>query len=351
MAYDDSGNDTGYNDQNPDIPFVQVPGAIFGFQANDPQLFQWQYPGGKQQSKQMVRMNPQTGQWEYQDNPDYQAESAPTPAPSTTNAGVGWSEGGLTLSAADKARVDKMLSDVQSTDDPTYWYRLVAQHGGVDSTGEGWLNDRIRRGDGSALVKNGTLTKFQDTPDSTNKSVLGGASAGDWFSANAPSPASYSQLARPDYLQGPYVPRQFTEQFTAPTMEDLKNDPGYQAGADLTQKGLERSAAAKGSILSGGFVGSVLPRALNEYAGQAYQNLFGRAYDTYQQKYNQFLNAQNADLAARGLNENTFQTDLGNNLNTYKTRQQAYQDAINNNFNLAQLGLNATTAGNPGQPL
>ena len=185
MAYDDSGNDTGYNDQNPDIPFVQVPGAIFGFQANDPQLFQWQYPGGKQQSKQMVRMNPQTGQWEYQDNPDYQAESAPTPAPSTTNAGVGWSEGGLTLSAADKARVDKMLSDVQSTDDPTYWYRLVAQHGGVDSTGEGWLNDRISRGDGSALVKNGTLTKFQDTPDSTNKSVLGGASAGDWFSASA----------------------------------------------------------------------------------------------------------------------------------------------------------------------
>lgn len=351
MAYDDSGNDTGYNDQQSDPGYVQVPGTIYQLAANDPRLLQPQTRG----DGSVVQFDPNTQQWRTLNGP---TQAAGTGTGTDTGSGAGdttggdgWSEGSLKLSAADKARVDKMLSDVQSTDDPTYWYRLVAQHGGVDSTGEGWLNERIRRGDGSALVKNGTLTKFQDTPDTGAKIDNGPINAGDWFSANAPAPASYSQLTRPDYLSQPYVPKQFTEVFNAPTTQDLLNDPGYQAGRDATQQGLERSAAAKGSILSGGFVGKALPRALNEYAGQAYQNLFGRAYDTYQQKYNQFLNAQNADLAARGLNENTFQTDLSNNLNTYKTRQQAYQDAINNNFNLAQLGLNATTAGNPGQPL
>lgn len=265
-----------------------------------------------------------------------------TPAPPTT--------GGAMDDAAILAQIAQWAgmpgADPSLKNDPNYWLGRIKETGGLRADNlqywqdasvgpKAFFNNPNREGGGNNAGPN----------------IDANPVAADWFSANAPPPASYSQLSRPDYLSQPYTPKQFTEQFNAPTMEDLKNDPGYQAGADLTQKGLERSAAAKGSILSGGFVGSALPRALNDYAGQAYQNLFGRAYDTYQQKYNQFLNAQNADLAARGLNENTFQTDVGNNLNTYKTRYQAYSDAINNNFNLAQLGLNATSAGNPGTPL
>src|SRR6185295_515662 len=52
----------------------------------------------------------------------------------------------------DHQRVDAMLAKYGSTDNPQYWYDLVDAHGGVDQTGEGWLDDRIMRGDGSALV-------------------------------------------------------------------------------------------------------------------------------------------------------------------------------------------------------
>lgn len=61
--------------------------------------------------------------------------------------------------------VDDTLAEVQSTDDLQQWYRYIQADpkamAGDPSAIEYW-KDRIRRGDGSMLVKNGTLTKFQD---------------------------------------------------------------------------------------------------------------------------------------------------------------------------------------------
>jgi len=59
--------------------------------------------------------------------------------------------------------IDETLRSVGSTDDPNYWRRVI----GADPNGNGsardyWI-DRIRRGDGSQLVANGTLQKFQDS--------------------------------------------------------------------------------------------------------------------------------------------------------------------------------------------
>lgn len=58
--------------------------------------------------------------------------------------------------------IDEALRSVNSTDDPAYWRRVI----GADPNGNGsaknyWI-DRIRRGDGSSLVANGSLQKFQD---------------------------------------------------------------------------------------------------------------------------------------------------------------------------------------------
>lgn len=163
----------------------------------------------------------------------------------------------------------------------------------------------------------------------------------DWFSQNTPAPTSFNNIERPGYLQGPYVPKEWTETFVAPTEADLRNDPGFLASEQAMQRGLERSAAAKGSILSGGFAGRALPRALGEHAGNAYKDLVGRAFDTYQSRYGAHMGNEALKAGARGINEGAYQTDVTNNQNTYKNRYTAYRDTIGDSFDLARMGLDA----------
>lgn len=185
-------------------------------------------------------------------------------------------------------------------------------------------------------------------------SLMGGVNFG---AAPEPFGETYTPLARPSYLQGEYVPGQWTEQFAAPakpsvlqtpyalpTKAELEASPGYTAGADMMQRGMERSAASKGSILSGGFVGRTLPRAMGEYAGTAYNNLVGQtlgarqqqygeytgdvsnAFEQYKQRYGQFADAEGLKLGARNVNESAFQGDQGTNLAGYNTRYAQYLD-------------------------
>lgn len=59
--------------------------------------------------------------------------------------------------------VNDTLKSVSSTDDPNYWMNVIKNDpNGAGSAKDYWI-DRIRRGDGSALVANGTLQKFQDS--------------------------------------------------------------------------------------------------------------------------------------------------------------------------------------------
>jgi hypothetical protein len=186
----------------------------------------------------------------------------------------------------------------------------------------------------------------------------------------------YKAPARPDYLQGPYTPPVWDERFTAPSVADLQNDPGYLARMDAAQRGFERSAAAKGSVLSGGFVGRTLPRELQTQASNEYANVYNRAYTTYLDRYGQFKdmatnlgnarvqneNAYNSDVTnaynTRNVNENMYGTDVSNQLNAYNKRYQAYQDLMTNTRNaendwwgrqtdIAKYGLDASIAGRP----
>lgn len=180
----------------------------------------------------------------------------------------------------------------------------------------------------------------------------GGGNGGGSGSAYGPSGnqaigSPYAIPARPDYLQGPYTPPTWTDTYTPPSLDDLTSSPGYLADEASIQRGLERSAAANGSILSGGFVGRALPRALADFTSTAYQNLNNNLFQQYQQRYGQFTDAASMAAQARALNEGAYQADVANSLNQYNTRYRAYQDAINNNLSYAQLGLNATTAGAP----
>lgn len=91
-------------------------------------------------------------------------------------------------------------------------------------------------------------------------------------------------------LQGG-VYKDWTGSFTAPTDITEQNDPGYQARLKLGNQAIERSAAARGGVLSGGTA-----RALNQYsqdyASNEYSNVYGRAFNEYAQKYNEFQSNQ-----------------------------------------------------------
>lgn len=220
--------------------------------------------------------------------------------------------------------------------DPDYWVKAILARGGLGhSNTDYWMKAGVGP------------TAFFRNPGREGTDLPGGNLSGDtrqynddWFSQNTPAPATYNALARPEYLQGAYKPQQWTEKFEAPSLADLEATPGYQARLGAAQKASERSAAAKGSILSGGFQ-TALGREQQNIASQEYGNVFGRAYDTYQQRYGQFRDQENANLGARGLNEATYQGDVAQNLNTYNTRYKGYRDTISDQFDLARLGLDA----------
>ncbi len=154
-----------------------------------------------------------------------------------------------------------------------------------------------------------------------------------------------------DYTAGSYAPETLREEFQGPTAESLSSDPGYLARMQATQRGFERSAAARGNLLSGGFVGRTLPRALGEEASNEYGKAYGRAYDAYQQKYGIF-----SDTQARSAD--AFKTNEMGKLNQFQTRYNSYQDLVKNRreserdrwgreMDLSRLGLDSTTAGAP----
>jgi hypothetical protein len=193
---------------------------------------------------------------------------------------------------------------------------------------------------------NPSMMGWQWLDDSAATTSLSGDP--DWFDEITASmaPQPYATPDLPDYLQQPYTAPTWDEQFKAPTMEDLYADPGYKSRLDASQKGFERSAAAKGSILSGG-TQKALGRYMQDHAANEYQGLFGRSMDQYQKRYDAF--AGNAALGYNQYREryNAYRDNVGDSLNQYGRRYQAYRDAIGDQFRLAELGYGATTAGAP----
>jgi hypothetical protein len=72
--------------------------------------------------------------------------------------------------------------------------------------------------------------------------------------------------------------------FQAPSFADLQNEPGFQARYQMGLQGLERGAAAHGSLLSGG-TQKALTRYGQDYASNEYGNAYNRAFNTYMGNY------------------------------------------------------------------
>lgn len=83
----------------------------------------------------------------------------------------------------------------------------------------------------------------------------------------------------------------WNQTFQAPTNVTEQNDPGYQFRLQQGQQALERSAAARGNLLSGG-TGKALERYGQDYASNEYGNVYNRALQTYGTNYNTFQQNQ-----------------------------------------------------------
>lgn len=147
----------------------------------------------------------------------------------------------------------------------------------------------------------------------------GSGGGGSWFD-DMPSMPAWSET---------WTPPTWDKTFQPMTMGELEGDQGYQNRYAAMHQGQERAAAAKGSILSGGYIGKALPRALGEFASQEFNVANERKRGDYNQEYAQFQ-------------DNTQQQ-----YNAYLQRYRQYQDQVSNNLDFAGLGLNATLGGRP----
>lgn len=118
-----------------------------------------------------------------------------------------------------------------------------------------------------------------------DQSALQQKNAQPWIQAGQGAVSSlWSQL------QGGQFP-DWTGQFQAPTGLTEQNDPGFQSRLKLGQQAIERSAASRGGLLSGG-TARALTQYAQDYASNEYGNVYSRALGEYQQKYGEFQQGQ-----------------------------------------------------------
>lgn len=87
------------------------------------------------------------------------------------------------------------------------------------------------------------------------------------------------------------------------TGDDLENEPGYQFRLAEGQKGVNRSAAASGGLLSGAAM-KALDRYSQDYASNEYQNAYNRFAGDQDRTYNMLMGTANLGAAASGAGTN-----------------------------------------------
>lgn len=198
-------------------------------------------------------------------------------------------------------------------------------------------------GEGYSRAQSGAMQSaghsFTNTPSGSGGSNSGGGNAGQqrWGETR-----SLGDFASPDSI------RAFTEQFNAPSLEDARNSVGWQFRVGEAQKGLERGAAAKGSLLTGGFQSAMAGR-LQDLASSEYDKIYGRAQGEYGNRFNihqanetNRYNSQRSNVldqfgiysGERGMNRN----DRLDDFNIWNTMDQNYYNRM---AGLSNAGLSA----------
>jgi hypothetical protein len=176
---------------------------------------------------------------------------------------------------------------------------------------------------------------YQGTLTSTGDNSLGGLIAP--FTA---SPPPLPGTGTPYIPQTPvFTPPTYTPYapFVPPTGQSVQDEPGYKFGLDQGEQSLQGSAAARGTLNTGGTLKDILSYG-QQYAGQQYGQAFNRELQTYGQN----LQSQNIipyEMAFQGaqaafapqMTAYSTQAAAGQRANEFNTNtaMQQYQDAYN----------------------
>lgn len=142
---------------------------------------------------------------------------------------------------------------------------------------------------------------------------------------------------RPSFAFGK-VPTFTPPEFHAPSFQDALAEPGFQFRLGAGKDALERSAAAKGTLRTGGTLKDILEYGQN-FGSQEYGNVFNRALQTYGTKYTGAHDAFAPKMAEYNLKGNA---EMNASLAAFKRQWDQY--AFNNS------GGGGGGGGSQGQP-
>lgn len=142
--------------------------------------------------------------------------------------------------------------------------------------------------------------------------------APDAFAAPEGAPG---QFAVPEGAPGAFVaPEGAPGTFHAPTLEEARNEPGYQFAADEGRKRMENSAAFRGTLNSGATLKDILAWG-NRFGEQNYGNVFNRALT--QQELADREYASTFDRA-----HSVYDSGVDRYKDTYSRAQDVYQSGV-----------------------
>lgn len=246
-----------------------------------------------------------------------------------------------------------------------YYLQAIQSNGGLTDTNY-WANKSTLASAGGAVggpssgggfgsLGTGTYPGGQFTAPGANLGSLPSWAQpyGGTFTAPSTSVGSLPSWAQP-----------YGKTYTLPTAEDAAKTPGYQFALSQGIQGIDRGAAARGNLQTGGTLKAeqaygtgladqtyqnTVANSLNAFgtnygvfsgdqsrASGAYQNAFGNALAGFNTNANTYYN--NANLAS-----SAYQNQFNNALNAYGTNFNVWNTVGNNQFNryntLAQYGL------------
>lgn len=282
---------------------------------------------------------------------------APTTVPLPSTGGTPPATGGLPALSGrvtDPAIIKQYIAswaampgaDPSLANDPDYWANTIISKGGLGS-------------DNSQYWQNASVgpTAFFNNPNRESGDTAAAAPLSQIPQNYTPVPA-FTPTPAPTYT--PYTPTAAPTPtalpaptpYTPPTADQARQTPGYQYALDTANQGYQRSAAAKGNLLSGGGIIDLANLDQN-IADTNYSNLvnqglainnsnYGQQFNTTQaNNTNALQNWQaqtNAGLSAAGLN---LQGTNQQFQNTYLPLWNAYQSNVGQNQFGANYGLSA----------
>lgn len=144
-----------------------------------------------------------------------------------------------------------------------------------------------------------------------------------------------------DDLIAPWTGSFTYDDFKAPTQADLLASPGFQSSLDRASNILQRSAAAKGSLLSGS-TAQALSDQTADLTTQGYGNLYNQNAQTYQaNRANAFGSYQDKESTFYNNQNNAYAKLMG----MAALNQQDTQSQRQTNLGYAQIGANAYSNG------